>query len=206
VPDILFPNLTKLHLESHHGDIFVNNFQQILKNMENLEIVEMEPYEPSDTFFQYIRTNYSKHCIHATFEWYDFEGYDHNIADHLPIKILDSCWDLEEQLNDKRYNSQLQFLHLQNIWKYHSDYDANVFQDILDQCSNLKAIAFSNHKKENEDFSKCSEKNRENWQERITYLQSRGIEILHKDEIFQNETLQLKLAQEAGIKWRFSFT
>ena len=100
-----------------------------------------------------------------------------------------------------------------HVFIYHPNspmrHDWNKYQEIFDQCINLKAIEFDKMESTaefvTETLPKLSEANQEIWKERISYFQARGIRITYKNEIRGNENLKMKLAKEAGITWKFSF-
>merc|ERR1712096_462411 len=88
------------------------------------------------------------------------------------------------------------------------------YREIFDQCSNLEAITFVTFPDsqnlthqllcncERQFLCNC-ERNKAIWEERISYFQARGIQILDMNQISQNENLRKKLAKEAGVSWRF---
>merc|ERR1712034_39917 len=81
------------------------------------------------------------------------------------------------------------------------------YRESFDQCLNLKAVELYWL---NEDYhpitlSQISEAYQNFWQERISYFKARDIRIVGEDEIYENENLQMKLAKEAGVTWKFHF-
>ena len=209
VPNVLCPNVTRLKLQIHGEEIFINQFPQILQNMESLEIVELNPLIPdvNVTFpklFEFIHKNYAKHCIYAS-NSYTLQ-YLNDILNFLPIKIMDSFWDLT-CLENKKYNYQVKFFMTRILPSaMPMDWGWGRWKEIFDQCSNLKAISFFNWENKNEGLLDATpECDREIWKERIAYFQSRGIQILCQDDFYQNEKLQRELAKEFGLKWSFMF-
>jgi len=215
IPDICFPKLTNLHLRIGDNNILLREFQncfpKALKNMENLKTVHLELYELGFLpLCQHICENYSKHCISASEEGCEVL----NII--MPAKIVERIyiWSLE----NKKYASHLEYIHMYISPKVNYPLNKwNRYQEIFDQCINLKAIEFETctvsidawKTKGGDDLftvlPTLSETNQKMWKERISYFQARGVHIANPNEIQKNENLRIKLAKEAGVTWRFHF-
>merc|ERR1711925_15452 len=153
---------------------------------------------------EYIAEHYDKHCISATL--FDPELKILNI---VPVKIVSHVDDLEQNLQHCKYISGVQYIHvcieqpeesMRNGW--------DKYQDIFDQCLNLKAIELTwmgRYRATAAALSQVSAANQTIWNERISYFKARGIRIVDGGEIYNNENLQTKLAKEAGVTWKFCF-
>jgi len=207
IPDISFPKLKTLQM-TIGKDIclpeFKTYFPLVLKNMERLQTVRVYLGGSGyDDVCKYIAKHYNKHCISA-------DAFDdvHKMLNIVPVKILTDVYDLEEDLQNFKYASGLQYLHV-NIYSPTEPMSCgwDKYQEILDQYLNLKAVELTwkqgNFK--NITLSQISEANQNIWQERILYFKARGICIVDDGEIDENENLQTKLAKEAGITWKFHF-
>jgi len=205
IPDISFPKLKILEIVIGK-DIclpeFKTYFPLVLKNMERLQTVTLR-LSGSDYVgvCKYIIKNYGKHCISATASSY-------NILHIVPAKIVTGVLELEEDLQNAKYVSGLQYLHviIDSIGEP-MGYGWDKYQEILDQCLNLKAVEFTwfDENSSKTTLSQISEPYQNIWQERMSYFKARGIRIVDDGEIDENEHLQTKLAKQAGVTWKFHF-
>jgi hypothetical protein len=102
--------------------------------------------------------------------------------------------------------SQFEYVHvdIHNVIHRPSVFNWYRYQEIFDQCTNLKGIELTTSSKSIEEIlPTLSESHQKIWKERIEYFQSKNIRLVKKNEIDGNENLRKKLAKEAGIKWRF---
>merc|ERR1711964_561540 len=103
-----------------------------------------------------------------------------------------------ELLDNSKCAENLCFLNVAICLEDPTDHGWTNYKNIFDQCSNLKEIelfSVSEGKIQKDIFAKMSEPNRAIWQERMTYFEKRGIEILEEKKIYQNENLRAKVAQ-----------
>merc|ERR1712034_272025 len=134
----------------------------------------------------------------------------------VPVKILTLVHSLEADLQNFKYVSGLQYLHVyiycpeKPMW-----YGWDKYQEILDRCFNLKEVELTwshfqiecqNNKFRKITLSQVSEVNQNIWKERISYFKARGIRIVGEGDIYRNKNLQTKLAKEAGVTWKFQFS
>jgi len=107
IPDIGFPQLTNLDLAIGEHHIFLQEFQayfpQVLKNMKNLEKIELGLYSSWQCVGEYICENYSKQCISAS--------RDTETLSIMPVKILEHVHDVNS-FENKKYISHLQYAHV----------------------------------------------------------------------------------------------
>jgi hypothetical protein len=172
--------------------------------MKNLELVHLDMWNESRPFCEYINQNYSRHCIGGNFLFKE-------ILDTVPILITEYIRDLTRNLENKRYAGQIQYAHfcIQDL-KNPMSGGWDRYREILDQCTNLKAIEFTcdfttgqkSEKFLEEVLPTLAEDYQQIWDERLTYFEARGIRLADHKEIYQNENLQSKLAKEAEITWR----
>jgi len=208
VPDISFLKLKTLEIDIGI-DICVPEFKtcfpRILKNMKRLQTVMIRLLGPTYCdVCEYIAQNYGKHCISA-----DASHDDIEMLNIVPVKILINVFDLEENLQNFKYVSGLQYLHVSiNFPEEPMTCGWDKYQELFDPCLNLKAIEFTwideHFSKTN--FSQISETNQNIWKERILYFKARGICIVNEGEIDENKDLQTKLAKETGVTWKFNFS
>jgi hypothetical protein len=209
IPDICFPKLKTLEMEiGQHICLpeFKTYFPLVLKNMERLETVKLSLRDPGyNDVCEYIVKHYSKHCISASGHSADMYG----LLNIVPVKILSSVFDLQESVQNFKYVSGLQYLQLEiDVDKTSQEWDENL--ESLDHCLNLKAFEPIWMSCENENgvetsFWQISEAKQNIWQERMSYFKARGIRIVDDGEICGIENLQMKLAKEAGVTWKFHF-
>merc|ERR1712034_170664 len=153
---------------------------------------------------EYIVKHYSKHCISASaaYEMYEM------LLNIVPVKILTGVIDLQENLQNFTYVSGLQYLH---VWMFDAEepmiHGWDKYQESFDQCLNLKAIevTWMDEYYDRTSLSQISDTNKKIWQERISYFKARGIRVVDDGEIYENENLEMKLAKEAGVTWKFHF-
>merc|ERR1711964_47921 len=151
-----------------------------------------------------IAEHYGKHCISLNV------GFLTNMLNIVPAKIVTGLNDLEP-LHNSKCTEHLCFLHMfledRFLYMYLEDpvgYGWRNYKNIFDQCSSLKEISITLKGKSLKDnFPEMTEQNKAIWQERISYFEKRGIKIVEKDEIYENENLLAKVAQEAGVTWKF---
>jgi hypothetical protein len=215
VPDLNFPNMTKLTLTVGTNILindFKTNFSQILKNMENLELVQLVMYGDWKPICEYVNQNYAKHCIGGYL-------YRAEILDIVPIRITEYIRDLTTHLENKKYADQIQYAHFYIVCKKPMIHGWDRYKEILNHCTNLKAIEFTSISMRDTRFGPTiressakfieevlpylAETHQQIWKERIAYFEERGIRLADNKEIEGNEILRSKLAKEAGIKWRF---
>jgi hypothetical protein len=204
IPDICFPKLNALTIEIGQ-DIclpeFKTYFPQMLKNMERLETVELFVLEPAyHDIYEYVANNYEKHCIRGS-------ANSTRLLNIVPVKILIGVSDLERDLQNMKCVSGIQYLH---VWIYNTETPMRCgwdkYQEIFDQCLNLKAIELSWMRNyEFGAFVQVSAANQNIWQERMSYFKTRGIRIADDRKIFLNANLETKLAKEASVTWKFCF-
>jgi hypothetical protein len=143
--------------------------------------------------FEYIAENYGKHCI---------SGIYPDLGE-LPLKILFRQWNLDV-LDNQKYAPSLQYLEIRIPSSGTRGWDR--YQDVFDQFTNLKAIELTYANKTLLDvLPEFPPEKQEIWKKRIVYFQKRGIRLAKRNEIEDNENLQIQLAKEAGISWRFHF-
>jgi len=210
IPDIDFPQLTKLQLPIGESDLqeFQTFFPQALKNMKNLEIIDLCLYPFWQDVGEYICENYPKQCISANANTIRYTAScNTGTLSVLPVKILQHILDVDYFAN-KKYTSHLQYVHF-NIWNPEQPMRDgwNRYRENFDRCINLKAIELEGKTGHfmTETLPNMSEANQEIWNERICYFQARGIRLANQNEIRNNENLRNKLAKEAGATWRFHF-
>merc|ERR1711964_963465 len=102
-PNISFQNLTTLNLkigEDISPNQFQNEFPKILNNAQNLNIVNIEMYgRYIENICEYISITYPTHCISSNTQRLT-----------LPLKIKANIRILTSQLQNLKYNSELQYL------------------------------------------------------------------------------------------------
>jgi hypothetical protein len=207
IADIAFSKLTTLDLfigEEIRLPQFQDYFPKALKNMENLETVEVRCARFGFTpICQHIFENYEKHCISS----------DHDFGDNIvPVKILQGITMQDFLVENTNNVSHLLYVHVlaetdENGSPQPQTQGWERYQEIFDECVNLKAIELEQYKDDfvTKTLPNFSQANQEIWKERISYFQARGIRIADRHEIYNNEDLRLKLAKEAGVTWKFHF-
>merc|ERR1712034_53557 len=170
--------------------------------MERLETVKLSLVKPGcNDVCEYIVKHYSKHFISRSADTYE-------MLNIVPVKILTDVVDLRENLQNFTYVSGLQYLHVEILdAEEPMSFGWDKYQESFDQCLNLKAIELTwmDEDAYNITLWQISEVNQKIWQERISYFKARGIRIVDDGEILGNENLQMKLAKEAGVTWKFHF-
>jgi hypothetical protein len=212
-PNVSFPRLTEIAFSLAGKDIsaqeFEANFPQLVKNMENVIVALLNINDENTGIYQYIAEYYPKHCIEGTF------SDSGMMLDYFPLKIISDLCDLNA-IKDKNYINEVEYLQLTSDQEDKHPYNLsedewNTYQEIFNQCSKLKKIAFYCERENEEfdyekiEFANLPENKQIIWEQRIQYFKKRGIQIVDSDDISYCEELQLKLAQENGIKWRFCF-
>ena len=202
IPIVSLPNITQITV-----DIFENyndqipNFDRFVKtivsNCEYLETFNIFDIHECPNIVEYIIQNYSKNCIGAS---------EISLAKILPIKL--SYCDQLSLLPEFEYPSTIEFLAVkvvdinspfQNGWE---NYEA-----ILALCPRLKDITIATSSAEGGiDLQKAlhnvSQENRDIWEERISYLKSRGVNVL----CFKKEFWIAKYKELCKPnKWGFEF-
>jgi hypothetical protein len=153
---------------------------------------------------EYIGKNYQNHCISG------ISNIGFATIEVLPLKIIFMGRSLRE-LENKKYAPTVQYLHA------FTSHDAqreeatgwDRYQEIFDQCTNLKAIELSlvwTKETISDILPTLSTERQQIWQTRIEYFEKRGIHVAKVNEIYNNQNLKNKLAKEAGISWRFKFS
>jgi len=159
--------------------------------MENLKTVELRLKKPFLLLCQHICENYGKHCSGAL-----STANRSRVLDILPVKILEGIGYLKKTLSNKKYTFQLEYAHIHINPSNPMMAGWNRYQEIFDQCINLKAIelALVTNDAEfvTEIFPKMSEANQEIWK-------------ANQGEILFNENLQMKVAKESRVTWTFHF-
>jgi hypothetical protein len=187
---------------------FETCFPKMLKRMKNLEHVKLRIKSnwlskgDDIELYKYIAEHYSKHCITN-----DASDLKH-MLNYLPFKVAAEISSLTD-LDGKKYTHELEhlFIFIENLNPMSDGWDR--YQDIFDQCLNLKQIAL--YKTSGDDHElhgnfKISDDLPNIWKNRIAYFQKRGIKIVEdENEFFENDEFELKLTKAAGVKWRFSF-
>lgn len=167
--------------------------------MENLKLVNMNMF--GKNIYIYIGDKYPQHCMSSSI-------HIDSMLNYFPLKIL-TCVDDLSDLHNKRYNNEVEYLHVvvfidDDGCVHDSSWDR--YQEIFDQCSKLKQIAFHFEDEEGEEISFDDLKVIWiGWNEKVEYFKNRGIQIVKHHAIVENQDLQLKVAKEAGLKWRFNF-
>merc|ERR1711964_125299 len=106
-------------------------------------------------------------------------------------------------MGNGKYLWNLKYIHI-NISSFFDEWDG--YQDIFDQCTNLKAIELCVGATILSDIlPHMSGINQQIWKERISYFEARGIRLANYKEIQDNENLKRKVAKEAGVPWIFHF-
>ena len=205
IPNTYFPNLTKIELnlaftEQIAIEKFKIEYPQALENMPNLEILHFfTDYNPNyKPFCKYFAENFPEHCIYYQDDDIDEIG----ILDYFPAKIL--CNVNLTSLQNKKYNYFLQYLHVMVDINNPMLHGWDRYESIFNQCPNLKVINIDFDMDE-DDFDSLDIFDK--WDSRYKFFESRGIKLVDDSfEIFDNKKLQLKVAQESGIKWRVIFS
>merc|ERR1711964_456060 len=126
------------------------------------------------------------------------------MLDIAPLKILTKVLELN-YLQNVKHAYGVRFLQLDISLSNPMSYNWGNYKEILDQFCCLEAVELLSLLG-GRVLSKISNlPNKEIWNERISYFQKRGIRIVGKNEIFENEALRKQLAKEAGITWNFHF-
>jgi len=215
-PDITFPNLKTLHIEWDLGENinwkqFELNFPLVIKNMQSLKTVRLELFILS--CIKEIVENYGKHCISLRCDRFGIEEGNPQIEEVLqllniaPVKIVTGLPNVEF-LDNSKSAEHLCFLDMYMNPEDPSFYGWTNYKNVFDQCSNLKQISITRDFPTNSlkyFFPQMSEQNKAIWRERMTYFEKRGIKIVEKNKIYENENLRAKVAQEAGLRWKFHF-
>jgi hypothetical protein len=187
--DIIFPKLRKLDLliSEHRTSFqdFEKYFRQILeKNMENVEIVVLRLGKmETQHVCEYVSTNYPNHCI--SFYVPTFSDLPIDVFEILPSKIVEMSALKLLELENKRHTPTIEYLCLNNL-PYKAGRERlllttgwNRYQDIFDQCTNLKAIELRSWDKEilSDNLYKLTAENQQFWKNVITYFKKRGIHL-----------------------------
>jgi len=205
IPIISLPNITQIVVEmfANYNDQ-ISNFDRFVKNMvrncEYLEKFTILNIHKCPNIVEYIKQNYQKHCIST--------GYIPS-AKILPVKIS-FCHHLS-LLQEFEYPSTIEFLRVivdvsnlsspfENGWK---NYQTN-----LALCPRLKDMTISCLSEEGEivDLQNAlhdvSQENRDIWEERLSYLKSRGVKVSYlKKELFDSKFKEFCKQN----KWGFQF-
>jgi len=128
------------------------------------------------------------------------------ILNYVPIKILTEVYSLTGLKNGK-YVSQVQYLEIKIDADAKLLYSWDIYQEILGEFVNLKAIAFKDVRS-CQDFIKFTLPNLNHstqkiWNDRFSYFKSLGIEILSGDDIHIMQTFFKKIVKEEGVSWGF---
>jgi len=207
IPDISFPKLETLRIEIGK-DIclpeFKTYFPQVLKNSERLETVELRwdrDLPACYNIFEYVVNNYEKHCIRGCV------GRNSKFLNFVPVKIVTRVFSLEFPQNLK-YVSGVQYLHVTvGIRQPPMLFGWDKYKEFFDQCLNLKEIElhWNGGCRNKSNISETSEANQIIWQERIENIKARGIRFVNDGKIFRNKNLEMKVAKESGVTWKFVF-
>lgn len=204
LPNISFPEVTKLNLHSVFklGDLeFQRRFSMALQNMNSLKNVRiLTDGGVYNEVTKYIADRYGKHCISQLQDPYA-ENEDLN---WLPVKILTNVVDLMASLYYVEYVESLMYLTVLIPYpKRPMLCGWEKFQEIFDQCVNLRAIAFTwgDYDSRSPTMPELSLVNENIWNKRMEYFKKRGIQIVDTNEIEDNENLRMKIMKEAGITW-----
>ena len=204
LPIISLPNISHIIVEMFEDyNDQISNFDSFLKNMvsncEYLEKITIFDIQKCPNIVEHIIQNYSKHCIGTA---------DILLAKSLPIKIS-YCRHLS-LLPEFEFPSTIEFLTVkivdasspfQNGWEN--------YQTILALCLRLKDIIICTSSVEGEviDLQNAlhdmTKENRDIWEERISYLKSRGVNIAYlKDEYFDSKFKELCKQNKWGFEFR----
>jgi len=175
----------------------------VLKNSERLETVELRWDRDSPAcynIFEYVVNNYEKHCIRGCV------GRNSKFLNFVPVKIVTRVFSLEFPQNLK-YVSGVQYLHVTvGIRQPPMLFGWDKYKEFFDQCLNLKEIElhWNGGCRNKSNISETSEANQIIWQERIENIKARGIRFVNDGEIFRNK-MEMKVAKESGVTWKFVF-
>lgn len=198
-PEINFKQVYRIEFIVGH-DIsnkqFENNFSKLLKFMPNLEIIKLDLWDPhKEQICKFLQNNYWEHCISAS-------DVNHELVHNFPLQIYTNLREISN-LNNLKFIPNLEYLEIElDSWESQNA-DWNEFENIFDQCINLKQIAISNEFGENIEIL---ENQISNWKNQIEYFQLKNIKIVHTKEIYKNENLELKIAKKLGLSWIISLT
>lgn len=197
-----FPNVEDLELANHvvTRENLENNFPEAMKNMENLRLVKFALFDNTYSIVcKYIAEKYPNHCISL-----DLAGMPPDILNLVKPKILSNVSAISH-LENKSATHYIEYLHC-----LFAEADCLMaggwdrYREILDQCTNLRAIEISTFLGSILDVLPTLPSHHvQVWNERMEYFSARGIEVVQANEIDENEQLKMKLAKEAGINWRF---
>jgi hypothetical protein len=205
MPDVFFPKLKTLQLEvgiNINLHEFKAHLEKAVTNMERLEKTGLCTWVPGyKAICEYVAEKYGKHCISAE------QGGFEDALDLVPVKILTFVSNLEE-LRNAKYAYALRYFHAKINENWPTEDSWGNYRQIFDQFSNLEAIELEPMDMNWQSFitdvlPNLLEPSKKIWQERISYFEKCGIKIMEKKQIVENGALELRLAKEAGVTWRF---
>lgn len=211
--DIIFAKLRKFSLfvseDTTSFQEFENYFPPFLeKHMENVEIVTLDIYEVEGKHVcEYVGANYPNHCISYS---EDQDLCFNSQFEILPLKIVTIECDLMA-LENQKHTPTIEYLCFKDLSDYkeiRDTYGWNRFQDIFNQCTNLKVIELGYYWRQriiSDVLPWLPHETQQFWENVIAYLKKRGIHIAKHGEIYQNEKLRNQVAKEAKVSWRFHF-
>lgn len=194
-PKIYFPYVTKIKLAMlANNNTQIENFKNFIENstnfVENIETITIYDVDETLQIVDYIVQNYAEQCISST------------IGGALRFLPLKHGCSLYHDISNAKYPGSVVYLYLmledfnnpgQDWW--------NNYQYRLALFPNLKGIYITDRLNPNDpNMDTAISTNQENWGNIVSYLQSRGIEIL-SSKLFSEKRLHLW----KQVKWGFMF-
>jgi UDP-N-acetylglucosamine transferase subunit ALG13 len=206
LPNVCFPNLTKITLEEMNPfdiQFFKNQFSQILGNVPDLKVIQIQyPKKITKVIRDYLISNYAEQCLVSSQGIIPF-----------PVKIIRET-NFNQLVSYCQFKLALEYVEIGICSVDPDEYSWNNFMNNIDNFRKLKGIHFwdvnSCQEMEESDFYKPESllpPKSETfyniwaiWPSRIQLLKSHGIQILnHKEFNFQTEKLP------KNFKWVLKF-
>jgi len=211
LPNVCYPNLTKLTVGDLplSFDVFKTEFEQILKNVPDLKVIEIERQNTiTPSIRNYMISNYAEQCL---------VSYEGNIP--FPVKIIHGV-NFNQLISDCEFKFCVEYAEIYINSEYPDDLfirqteaSWNNFKNNIYDFSKLKGIHFYDceytfYDLEESTFNK-PETNVEPeletfyniWPNRIQFLKSHGIQILNRKEFYSKKeelSKNIKLAFHFG--------
>jgi hypothetical protein len=197
-PNVSLPNLTHMTLKvPENNDTQIENFDKlmknILKNCEYLKKFFVHDINNSQQIKNHISANYSHHCL-----------YSDECLETLSLPMQATfCTDLSD-LSGIENVYAIKALGIDVDFNFPYDCGWDNYKTIFQLFPNLKFINISEvdveHKTFDESMKTISSENQKIWKERVTYLKSRGIDMIGSWKDFNKKVNKISI----GI-WSFRF-
>jgi hypothetical protein len=201
MPIISLPNVSQIYfyvIQEYQNHI--SNFDMFMKtinnNCQNLEEFIIFGVDLCPPIVQYISENYQEHCVVSSYT---------AASEILPTKL--SSYQNLSRLAQALHPSKIQYLQMQvEDFNFPFEEPWRNYKSILTLCPNLKGICITMYQDEQGVHLKnvldnMSEENQHIWNQRILYLKSIGVDLIHHEDL---EFKYRELCDEN--KWGFNFS